>query len=53
MGFVIGVFDGDDGFGYVNCDMVMDYVIDMVKKKGVGMVMVVNSSYCGVLSYFV
>lgn len=53
MGFVIGVFDGDDGFGYVICDMVMDCVIDMVKKNGVGMVMVVNSSYCGVLSYFV
>lgn len=48
-----GVFEGDNGSGFVAAKFAMDHAIEMAKENGVAVVGVKNMSHSGALAYFV
>ncbi|MGX7244650.1 ureidoglycolate dehydrogenase [Enterococcus quebecensis] len=48
-----GMFEGDNGSGFVGAKRGMDHAIEMAKKNGVAVVGVRNISHSGALAYYV
>ncbi|WP_430603433.1 ureidoglycolate dehydrogenase [Enterococcus sp. DIV0724b] len=48
-----GMFEGDNGSGFVAAEKAMDLAIEMAKKNGVAVVGVRNISHSGALAYYV
>lgn len=48
-----GMFEGDNGSGFVGAKLAMDHAIEMAKENGVAVVGVRNISHSGALAYYV
>lgn len=47
-----GIYEGDNGMGFVSVKKGMDKAIELAKENGIGVVGVRNISHCGTMSYY-